>query len=105
MITVLTIASVVLALAALADGASTVRFLKNPTLVEIDNLMVWIFGTNRPSAATVYSRGGAVIAAEIALAFGLTHLFHPLGYALSVGILVQSVLHIQAAILNLKLPS
>jgi hypothetical protein len=103
MITLLAIICVILAAAALADGISTVRFLKDPALGEIDPIMVWIFGSNRPPSTTVYGRGAAVIISEIAVAIGVTYFYHSLGYVFIAGALIQSAVHVRATVLNSKL--
>jgi hypothetical protein len=71
--------------------------------VELDPIMVWIFGTNKPNATKVYGCGVGVIALEILAAFVLTYLLHPIGYVFVVGGIVQSTTHIRAAIGNFKI--
>ena len=100
--TFLLIAACILTGAALLDGVSTVRFLKKG-FHEVDPVMVWIFGSDRPNVLTVYFRGGLVILAEIAIAFGIRYFWPPAGIVFGFGGFVQAVLHVRAAILNFKL--
>jgi len=102
-ITALAIASIILLASSFLDGVSTVVALRNPVNIELDPVMVWVFGTNRPTASTIYVRGMSVIGLEIALAFLLAHASHPLGYLLVAGGLVQSGIHVWAAIQNFRL--
>jgi hypothetical protein len=99
----LAVVACTLACAALVDGISTVHFLEHTTYVEIDPVMVFIFGTNRPTPTTVYLRGGLVIVAEIGIAFGLSHLWYPLAIILGIGGLGQAAFHVYAAIKNFEL--
>jgi hypothetical protein len=99
MLTLLVIVALVLVGASLADGFSTVHFLKNPGYVEANPL----FGP-RPSTARIFGEGMGIIAAEIAAAFLIAWLYAPLGWLLIVGGLVQAGLHVHFAIKNYRIP-
>lgn len=105
MIPILAIAGIALSLASLADGISTVHFLKIPGGLywEGDPIMVWIFGTDTPSPKTVYVRGGAVIAGEIAISLLVSHFVPEMKWIFGVGFLLQAGMHIYEAIRNFKL--
>jgi hypothetical protein len=88
------ITSTIMAVGSLMDGISTIDFLKSPTLVEADPIMVWIFGTDRPSPKTVILRGGAAIAFEIAAAFLVSHFWYPAVYVFAAQQLAQACVHV-----------
>jgi hypothetical protein len=91
--------SIAVAIAALIDGISTVRFLRSPDYEETNPL----FG-KRPSAARVYGEGAAIIAIELAVAFSMNHVSENFGYLLGGGLLYQAYTHIRDARRNFKLP-
>ncbi len=99
LLTLLLIVSVVLVGAALADGFSTVHFLKNTEYMEMNPLL-----GSHPSTLRVFGEGMGITAAEIAAAFLLAHLRSSLGCLIMVGGLIQSGLHIHYAVKNSKIP-
>jgi hypothetical protein len=98
----LVVASVVLSGAALFDGWTTVRFLKNPDYYEADT--AWLFGP-RPSTLKVYGLGTLVIAGEVAVGLLANRFSVYAGYVMAAGFAFQAgYAHIREAIRNLKIP-
>ena len=91
----------VLFAAATADGASTVYAIQHGC-VEVDPLMVWVFGTNKPTAFVIYTRGAAIIAAE---AVAATFAGRVGGYIIGSALLVQAAVHAYEAIKAFRRPS
>ena len=87
--------------AALFDGITTVRFLKNPSYPETGT--PWLFG-KRPSALRVFGLGGIVITVEIGAALLLNHFSVYAGYAVAAGFAYQVYRHVRAGFHNLTLP-
>jgi hypothetical protein len=71
----LAIAIAAVSLGALFDGWSTNRAIRKGAH-EVNPLMVKIFGTDRPTARTIYLRGTAAISVESFAALDISH-FHP----------------------------
>ena len=94
---ILQIAAAAVGVTSLVDGISTVRFLKKGD-VETNPLL----GKN-PSTVRVFLEGGAIIAAEIGLAFAANYFLTAAGYVVSAGLLVQSVFHVVYAVKNFRL--
>ena len=91
-----------LALSATADGASTAYAIRRGN-IEVDPIMVAIFGMNRPTTKTIFLRGGIAITIESAILLLLSH-FHPTaGHVLSSGLLAQTGYHVWATIHNFRL--
>lgn len=88
-----------LAIGAFLDGWSTNRAIKRGGH-EADKLAAWLFGSATPSPATVYVRGGAVLASEAALALAISRFHHTLGLVVAAALLVQAAVHLIAAIHN-----
>jgi hypothetical protein len=91
------IAIAAVALGAFLDGWSTNYAIARGNH-EVDPVMVRIFGTNRPTAKTIFVRGALVISAESAVAVVASHWLHWFGLAL----LVQAGVHIYEAVKNFK---
>ncbi len=97
----LLVSSVSLLGAALFDGITTVRFLKNPSYPETGT--PWLFG-KRPNALLVFGLGGIVITAEIGTALLLNNFSVYAGYAATAGFAYQVYRHVRAGFHNLTLP-
>jgi hypothetical protein len=89
------IAIVSVSVGAFLDGASTNWAIAKGN-VEIDRIMVWIFGTNKPTAEVVYVRGGLTIALESLVAIIMSHWYPWFGVTL----IGQAVYHCYAAYKN-----
>ena len=91
-----------LAVGATLDGWSTAYAIRYGN-VEVDPIMLFIFGTNRPTTKIIFLRGGLVIMAESVVTLLVGH-FHPeAGRVLSLGLLGQAGYHIWATIRNFRL--
>jgi hypothetical protein len=95
----ITISSLVVG--AFCDGLTTNSAIRRGAH-EANPAMVWIFGTARPTAATVYVRGGLVIAAESGLALTFSHFAPLVGIGIAVALLTQAAIHIFETFHNLK---
>jgi hypothetical protein len=91
----LTTAIISLIAGATADGASTVYAIGKGNH-EVDPIMLKIFGTDKPSAKTIFLRGGIAIALESAITLTAAHFSHPAGLVLGIALLAQSVYHFWA---------
>lgn len=91
---ILFITSAIMAIGSLMNGISTINFLKSPNLVEADPILVFSFGTDRPSPQAVILKGGAAIAVEIAVAFGVSHFWHPAVYLFAAQQIIQAAVHV-----------
>jgi hypothetical protein len=98
---ILTTAITALALGAFFDGLTTNSAIKRGAH-EANPAMVWLFGTARPSAATVYLRGGVVIAAESGIALTFSHFAPHVGIGIAVALLAQTAIHFFEVFHNLK---
>ncbi len=98
----LAIAISLLGLAAFGDGWSTNLAISRGAR-ETDPVAVRIFVTSTPTPATVYVRGGIVIAAESALALSLAHFHHTAGLVVAGLLFVQAGVHSWETFHNLKL--
>ena len=95
MINPLIVTSGLLALGAAFDGKSTIDFLTKGkgAFVEADPVMVWLYGSDTPSNNKVIFLGGAIIAAEIAIAFVASHFWHPAAWLFGIQQVVQAGVH------------
>jgi hypothetical protein len=88
----LTIPIILLSLSAAGDGLGTSQAIKRGH-VEVNPLMVKIFGTNRPSARTIFLRGTAAISIESFAALAISH-FHPHAAAFfATAFFIQAAIH------------
>ncbi len=89
--------SVLLAACAAFDGKSTVDFLTKGkgAFIEGDPIMVWLFGSSTPTPKRVWITGMGVIAAEIGIAFLVSHFWHPAVWLFSAQQVVHSVIHVR----------
>jgi hypothetical protein len=87
--------SVLLAVGAGFDGKSTIDFLTKGkgAFVEADKILVWLYRTDTPSNKQVILGGGAIIAAEIAIAFVASHFWHPAAWVFMAQQVVQAGVH------------
>jgi hypothetical protein len=93
------ISIIALILGSTADGISTVYAIGKGN-VEVDPIMLKIFGTNRPSARRIFLRGGIAVALESAITLTAAHFGHSAGIVLGSVLLAQSVYHCWATYHN-----
>jgi len=89
----------VLVAAALADGITTVQFIKDGRGVEVDPVLVKLYGTNTPKTWQVLGIGMGIISAESALAYFLMQK----SLLWAIPILIQAGAHAYFAYQNSKL--
>jgi hypothetical protein len=94
---ILQIASIALALAAFADGLSTVHFLRKS-----DTEQNFLFGPH-PSTVRIFAEGAGLIGAEIITAFVIGHYSTDISYAIGCLLMVQAAAHVIFAVKNFKL--
>lgn len=87
----------ILVASSFADGITTVQAIKRGW-VETNPILVWLYGTNTPSAAKVLGAGMGIIAAESVLAYWLM----TLSPYFMIPFLCQSVAHTYFAYHNSK---
>ena len=91
----LLITSCLFAVGAAFDGKSTIDFLTKGkgAFVEANKFLVWLYRTDTPSNNQVIFGGGAIIVAEIAIAFAASHLWHPAAWLFMIQQGVQAGIH------------
>jgi hypothetical protein len=100
----LILTSAILGIGAAMDGKSTIDFITQSKggMVEGDPVMVYLYGTDKPSSFKVIVVGAAVIAAEITLAFLACHFFPHLKPFFAAQQLIQAGVHIYEYFRNEK---
>jgi hypothetical protein len=89
----LTIAIISLSVGAFLDGWSTNRAIRKGAH-ETDKLVSFLFGSTVPTPATVYFRGGAIIALESAILLAAAHFSHSAGQVLGIALIGQALIHL-----------
>lgn len=103
MITLWPITAIALGICASLDGYSTDRFVKISSYVEVDPIMVFVYGTDRPTTFDVFFKGGLVITGELLAALALSHFFPRIGDGACFVLLTQAVVHVIEFIRNMKI--
>ena len=86
------ISVIALILGSTADGWSTNRAIKRGAH-EANKLAAFVFGSTVPTPATVYFRGGAVIALESAILLAAASFSHLAGQVLGIALIGQALAH------------